>query len=147
MRCVVGGAVIDCGSVPSPPNGDVTLSGTMFSSVANYSCKVGYTLSGDVSRTCQANGMWSNTEPSCTGKQERERERCERKRTPVLFAAVIDCGALESPVHGQVKARETKFHSVATYSCNVGFVLTGDEIRICIETGHWSGSAPACTSK
>lgn len=80
-------------------------------------------------------------------KEMIERERCERKITPVLFAAVIDCGALESPVHGQVKAQETKFHSVATYSCNMGYVLTGDEIRICIETGHWSGSAPACTSR
>ena len=75
------------------------------------------------------------------------REKIEKEICSSLLYTVVDCGALASPAHGQVKAPDTIFNSVAIYSCNVGRVLTGDEIRICLETGRWSGSAPACTSR
>ena len=41
--------------------------------------------------------------------------------------------------------------SVATYSCNTGFVLLGQTARVCedtnggtVTTGTWSGSEPTC---
>ena len=41
--------------------------------------------------------------------------------------------------------------SVATYSCNTGFVLVGQKTRVCedtnggtVTTGTWSGSTPNC---
>ena len=60
--------VIDCGFPPSPANGVVTVSNAVFDSVANYSCKIGYYLSGDVSRRCGRDGEWSNRQPTCAGK-------------------------------------------------------------------------------
>ena len=37
--------------------------------IATYSCQVGYSLSGDVMRTCREHngtmGAWNGTEPSC----------------------------------------------------------------------------------
>ena len=43
------------------------ISGTVFQSVANYTCDNGYNLVGIQSRTCENNAMWSGTEPECKG--------------------------------------------------------------------------------
>ena len=61
--------------------------------------------------------------------------------------AVVDCGVLSDPTHGKVKVLGTEFNSLATYSCNGGYVLTGRKIRVCLETAHWSDTAPVCTSE
>ena len=34
--------------------------------------------------------------------------------------------------------------SVADYTCNSGYVLVGNERRICTATGAWSGEDPQC---
>ena len=59
---------VDCGSLDSPSNGNVSLSGTTFQSVAQYSCDMGYLLVGMESRQCQANRTWSGESPVCEGK-------------------------------------------------------------------------------
>ena len=61
--------------------------------------------------------------------------------------SVVDCGALDNPANGEVFLTNTTFNSVATYSCNTGYNLTGDNMRTCLETGFWSGSDPTCSSK
>ena len=33
--------------------------------MASYSCSEGYDLDGDMIRTCQANGQWDGTDPTC----------------------------------------------------------------------------------
>lgn len=56
----------DCGAPPTPNDGSVsTPGGTTYTSVAKYSCNSGYTLIGKTTRTCQANGLWSGSAPSC----------------------------------------------------------------------------------
>ena len=35
--------------------------------------------------------------------------------------------------------------SVATHSCNDGFIFSGDEERTCQSSGAWSGSAASCS--
>ena len=58
---------INCPSLDDPLNGDVEVitdnNGTM-SSV--YTCDQGYRLVGYAVRTCQADGTWTGTEPTCT---------------------------------------------------------------------------------
>ena len=44
----------------------IAVHNTTFNSTAMYSCmELGYTLVGDSSRACQANGYWSGEEPYC----------------------------------------------------------------------------------
>ena len=60
--------VVDCGSLTDPDNGQVThTAGTTFGQTATYSCNTGYNLVGNSTRTCQATGIWSGSEPTCEG--------------------------------------------------------------------------------
>ena len=57
---------VDCGTLTNPDNGRVdTPQGTTFNQVATYTCNSGYELVGNMTRTCQADGMWSESEPFC----------------------------------------------------------------------------------
>ena len=56
---------VDCGQLPSPANGVVSLSGTVFDSTASYSCNTGFNVVGNTPRTCQADGQWSGMAPTC----------------------------------------------------------------------------------
>ena len=60
--------VVDCGSLEDPDNGQVDFSNTAFESTANYTCNLGYNLTGSSNRTCEANGNWSGDPPSCERK-------------------------------------------------------------------------------
>ena len=76
----------------------------------------------------------------------------------ISHAAVILCSPLDVPVNGQI-IYTTEHHSnhtvdtIATYSCNVGYALVGDNQRVCVDDdqldtmGQWNGSAPLCESK
>ena len=58
--------VVDCGVLTNPANGQVSHpTGTTFGKTAMYSCNTGYNLMGDNTRTCQATGKWSGSEPTC----------------------------------------------------------------------------------
>ena len=48
----------------------VDVSETVLDSVANYSCNTGYTLTGDAMRTCQRDGNWSGSIPTCVGMKQ-----------------------------------------------------------------------------
>jgi formylglycine-generating enzyme required for sulfatase activity len=58
---------VECGSLSPPANGSVTTPmGTRFNAMASYSCDSGYSLTGSSSRTCQADGSWTGSAPTCT---------------------------------------------------------------------------------
>ena len=59
--------VVNCGSLSYPSNGAVdTSAGTTYLQRATYTCNPGYTLTGGgMTRTCQATGLWSSSEPAC----------------------------------------------------------------------------------
>ena len=46
--------------------------------------------------------------------------------------------------NGNVTLTSTTLGSTVTYTCDVPFVLCGDDTRTCLTTGMWSGSAPSC---
>ena len=61
--------VISCPDLSNPDNGVVQFSsGTVFQSVAEYSCDDGYQIIGTSSLTCQANAQWSDSPPHCESK-------------------------------------------------------------------------------
>ena len=58
--------VVDCGALTDPANGQVSHpDGTTFGETATYSCNPDYNLVGDSTRTCEATGDWSGSEPTC----------------------------------------------------------------------------------
>ena len=137
---------MDCGDLSDPSNGQVTLTGTTFGSTATYECNTGFTLMGNMERTCQDDGNWSENEPTCVG----------RSCCPVLYfyswyleptnplSPAIDCGDLDEPSNGQVTLTGTTFGSMATYECDSGFTLVGNQVRTCQDDGNWSGTEPVC---
>ena len=61
--------VVDCGTLTAPTNGTISFTTTTFGSTATYSCNTGYTLSGGSIRTCQSDGTWSGSVPTCEGEE------------------------------------------------------------------------------
>ena len=58
-----------CGQPDRPTNGRVdTSAGTSFGDVARYLCIEGYTLIGLNETTCQADGRWNGSVPTCESK-------------------------------------------------------------------------------
>ena len=57
---------------------------------------------------------------------------------------MITCDDLSDPANGVVDQPGNDVGTVSSYTCNEGFLLVGDETRICQEDGEWSGNAPIC---
>ena len=60
-------AAVNCGALPPVRHGRTVTNGTMFQSVANYTCDNGYNLVGVQRRMCENNAVWSGVEPECKG--------------------------------------------------------------------------------
>jgi sugar lactone lactonase YvrE len=118
----VGGSV-SCPSLSAPAGGTVSASLRSPGAVATYSCGTGYTLVGAATRTCQSDGTWSGTAPTCAG---------------------VDCGPPGAPSNGSVSAPTTTYPSTATFSCSSGFSLSGLTSIACQSNGTWSGAVPTC---
>ena len=54
---------------------------------------------------------------------------------------------MDDPENGRVSLSGTTYTSVATYSCDSGYDLMGNDTRTCLGTGNWSGGEPTCISK
>ena len=139
--------VVDCFTLTNPRNGQVSLDMTTFGAVANYSCNEGYILMGPTARTCQSNGNWTDDAPVC---QSKSLPACNHKfklGLMKLLFSVVDCLNLTSPSNGQVSVSTTTFGSVATYTCEDGYMLMGFPMRECLSNGSWSQQEPVCESK
>jgi len=114
---------VDCGPLTAPANGQITMPTTTYLSTASYTCDLGYSISSNTPRTCQADKSWSGSDPTCT---------------------LVDCGALSAPTNGNVSVTTTTYGSTASYECATTFSLSGSSTRICQADGAWSLSAPTC---
>ena len=65
----------------------------------------------------------------------------------------MECPELDNPPNGQVNVDNSNHiqGANATYSCSTGFMLIGNTMRQCENTGgptgEWSGSDPTCERK
>ncbi len=59
-----------CSDLTDPTNGMIgydmeTMDARPVNTVATYTCVTGYMLGGDMTRTCEATGVWSGTDLTC----------------------------------------------------------------------------------
>ena len=57
------------------------------------------------------------------------------------------CSQLSDPANGTVRWTGLTNGSLAVYSCDKGYQLSGDRIRTCMSNGMWSGQEPTCIRK
>lgn len=118
---------VDCGAPPTVTNASVSRTATTYGSSATYACDTGYAMSGTSALTCQADSTWTRPGPACT---------------------IVDCGSPPKIASGSVSAARTTYQSTATYTCDVGNVLSGaTTTRTCQADGTWSTPVPACTTQ
>ncbi len=68
----------------------------------------------------------------------------------LLYVIGVDCGPLPDIDNGRVSVSpDTRFLSIATYTCNLGFVIDNEQNRRrrCEANGAYSGSEPSCVGK
>ena len=65
----------------------------------------------------------------------------------MLFISALMCPPLLVPFNGNVLWTDLSVNSTATYTCNAGFELIGNEVRTCLKDGVWSNEEPVCTGK
>jgi hypothetical protein len=156
-----------CPTLGAPTNGHVNVSGQQVGSTAAYECNSGFTLSGNASRSCQSNGQWTGSNPTCTavgdpcgGAPCKHGGVCTPGSGSSFTCSCtgtgyggstcenpVDCGSLGTIANGSISTvpvSSTVFGTTATYACNSGFTLQGGATRSCQASATWSGSAPMC---
>ncbi len=109
--------------------------------IATYTCNTGYTLSGSSTRTCQTNGLWSETAPTC-GEFYQSKSIAMYMHLQRPYAVL--CPELSQPSDGTVTITSGAPGGRAIYTCNTGNNLIGSSTRFCLISGIWSGNAPTC---
>ncbi|KAH3862232.1 hypothetical protein DPMN_025198 [Dreissena polymorpha] len=99
----------------------------LFDTNVTYTCTAGYYISaGDHAITCQTDGSWSGTIPTCT---------------------LVQCPT-EVVVNATFTPNQAKldYNNVVTYTCDLAYNHTdGDLQRTCQENFTWTGNTPVCT--
>ncbi|KAI1279561.1 Sushi, von Willebrand factor type A, EGF and pentraxin domain-containing protein 1 [Halotydeus destructor] len=94
--------------------------------VCTFTCNSGFQLFGADMLTCQGNGQWDAEPPVCRQ----------------LF-----CPALQAPANGFLSG-QCGFAStggMCTFTCNMGYTVTGSPTLTCQGDGMWSSEPPTCT--
>ncbi|KAH7982002.1 hypothetical protein HPB52_002584 [Rhipicephalus sanguineus] len=121
--------IVDCGPLDGIANGTVQLHSTQYGSKAEFTCNNGFKLTGTSTRTCDADGQWTDESPHCEEIWCPQPDLPEGNGTTSLGA---NPGSQRSGTRLQ-------------YFCPQKTVLVGSEINICQETGSWLFDPPVCT--
>nr|XP_018667880.1 sushi, von Willebrand factor type A, EGF and pentraxin domain-containing protein 1-like isoform X2 [Ciona intestinalis] len=121
----------DCLPLNAPEHGTIACNKQYYyDSECRFTCDIGYELLGSVSRRCTASGSqlsvlgWTGTQTSCQ---------------------VIRCTGILQPDNGAVSCNnENIFNSVCRVSCSEGYHLVGSPVRICEDSGEFTGVAGVC---
>ena len=63
-----------------------------------------------------------------------------------LIEIIVTCPRLSDPRNGDVDLTGLRVGSKASYSCDRGFKLQGNQVRHCQSNGRWTGQDPSCQS-
>uniref|UniRef100_A0A2K6EQD9 Sushi, von Willebrand factor type A, EGF and pentraxin domain-containing protein 1 n=1 Tax=Propithecus coquereli TaxID=379532 RepID=A0A2K6EQD9_PROCO len=95
----------------------------LYGTMVSYTCNPGYELLGNPVLICQEDGTWNGSAPSCIS---------------------IECDLPIAPENGFLRFTETTMGSAVQYSCKVGHVVVGSDVRLCLQNRKWSGASPHC---
>lgn len=96
---------------------------TTFGSQVKYVCYEEYVLVGNDMRQCQADGRWDGKQPYCAYKW---------------------CPVLHQIPNGFLNVSSYSENSIASYQCNGGYKLIGNDTRQCLLGGKWTNQEPFC---
>uniref|UniRef100_H3AD23 Sushi, von Willebrand factor type A, EGF and pentraxin domain containing 1 n=1 Tax=Latimeria chalumnae TaxID=7897 RepID=H3AD23_LATCH len=117
---------VSCGKPDPPEHGKVIGTSYNFRDDVLYQCNVGYELQGNVERICQANKLWSGTQPECKK---------------------VTCEAPSWLVDGRAEYGNLTVGSRVEYYCDGGYDLEGEQSAECLGNGSWSHPVPLCRPK
>ncbi len=125
-RSILTCDIIECPQPRAPSGGRVSGYNREIHSKIEYSCLPGHVLEGEAMVTCTSSGLWSSRAPSCR---------------------YVDCGQVPDLPDGTAHYVNGSTHlsSVVRYACDRSHSLYGDEERVCLPNGLWSGVAPSCS--
>ncbi len=119
-----------------------------FLSSAVHSCNPGYTLTGGTfsvgtTRVCVSGGNWDGSAPTC---QRKLNWSCT---VECVFTISGNCSDLPPLMNGGITYTDglvdsRPINSIATFTCDNGYTLTGGSFRQCQNAGTWSATAPTC---
>ncbi|XP_078494241.1 sushi, von Willebrand factor type A, EGF and pentraxin domain-containing protein 1-like isoform X2 [Ciona intestinalis] len=120
-------APVTCPTPDAPVNGVVTpiQNEYLVNVVIWYTCDAGYTTTGRTDAICRDDGTWSSEAPICAGLT------CDRPDD-------IDFGSLTTP------GNTFNVGATATYVCNAGYEIVGQDVLTCTVSGEWSDDEPTC---
>ncbi|XP_078701663.1 P-selectin-like [Branchiostoma floridae x Branchiostoma belcheri] len=110
-------------SKPTPPKNGHMVGSTLYKGKMHFICARGYNLVGARYITCQADGTWSGSVPTCKA---------------------AECKIGEPPVNGLMKKRRIRGINYLEFHCNQGYRLVGAKAIRCQTDGTWSDSVPTC---
>lgn len=109
---------------PAPlQNGRVHATALSQGSKVNYECNEGYELNGFSFRLCLSSLEWGGTDPLC---------------------AKVNCPNPPPLNNGFYHGNDFYFQDIVEYKCNSGYDLVGEERRLCLSVGLWSGADATC---
>ncbi|XP_066278408.1 P-selectin-like [Branchiostoma lanceolatum] len=121
-----------CPVLTAPTNGARTPStgATSYQDTVTFTCDTGYVRNGADAVTCQADGTWINSVPTCTRH---------------VFGG--QCSVLTAPTNGArtPTTRARSYESVIKFTCDPGYVLNGASSVMCQADTSWTAPVPTCT--
>lgn len=138
---------VNCGDPGILVNGERTFFGTTYRLTATFFCNDGFTMTGDGTRRCEADGQWTGQLPQCTGRSIHMCVCMNYCYCYYCSANVPTCELLDPPEHGYIVLQATVPGSTAVYGCNEGYERVGSPSRMCEDSLSWTGEAPTCERK
>ena len=65
---LIAHTVVECPPLANPSNGNISVTEGVYQDTVTYACNDGFRLIGDPMRTCQSDGEWSGSPPTCQRK-------------------------------------------------------------------------------
>ncbi|XP_033933991.1 beta-2-glycoprotein 1-like isoform X1 [Pseudochaenichthys georgianus] len=114
---------------PDPlSNGELYYEATEFQSMINYTCDEGYTMNGNSSALCLADGTWSTPVPEC------KPVTCDLAPIPPFGMIVYD---------KRIRGNTVDYGVGGTYKCNPPYIVFGNARAECTVLGNWT-KTPEC---